>query len=460
MRLPRIVRRKLRELNDFEHNPRQHSKRQIRQLAKIIQELEFIGFIVIDEQGRILAGHARRQAALLAGMEEVDCLVVEHLSEAQKRAFMLADNKMGLESTWDIEKVQIVLDQIHDLDLDFDLSLTGFDSAEIDQLSVELAPQSDGPSPRDEAVPEPKKGPTVAQPGDLIACGRHLIFCGDALDAASYDRLLGGSLAAQVISDPPYNVAIPNNVSGNGKVRHGNFAMASGEMSSAAFTGFLKAVFTHVARHSVDGSIHSHFMDWRHVGEMHAAGSAVYSELKNIIVWDKGVGGQGAFYRSQHELIFVFKNGTAPHQNNFGLGAGGRYRTNVWKYRGLNTGGRNRLEELAMHPTVKPVQMLADAMLDCSSKGDLVLDPFGGSGSTLIAAQKVGRRARLIEIDPRYVDVMVRRWQAYTREDAIFVDTAETFEEREARLCREPWVVRPGRRPTSRLVNFAMEIRS
>lgn len=459
MRLNRIVTRKLRDLKDFENNPRQHSKRQVRRLAKIIQDIGFLGVLVIDERGYILAGHARREAALMAGMEEVDCLVVEHLADEQKRAFVLADNKMGLESTWDIEKVQLVLGEIVELNVEFDLSLTGFDAAEIDQFDAALGPQSDTPEPRDEAVPEPKAGPAVTRAGDLIACGLHRIVCGDARDGKIYDKLLEDRLAALVISDPPYNVAIPGNVSGNGKVRHDNFAMASGEMLSPAFTAFLQQVFEPLAKHSRDGSIHFHFMDWRHMREILEAGAAVYTELKNMIVWDKGVGGQGSFYRSQHELIFAFKNGTAAHQNNFGLGAGGRYRTNVWKYRGLNTGGKNRQEELAMHPTVKPVQMLADAMLDCSSKSDIVLDPFGGSGSTLIAAEKVGRRARIIEIDPRYVDVMIRRWQTYTREDAVFLDTGETFEEREARLRNAIRVVRPGRRPTSRVVNFAMEVR-
>lgn len=354
MRLNRIVTRRLRDLKDFENNPRQHSKRQVRRLAKIIQDLGFLGVLVIDEHGQILAGHARREAALMAGMEEVDCLVVEHLAEEQKRAFVLADNKMGLESTWDIEKVQLVLDEIVDLNVDFDLSLTGFDAAEIDQVEAALEPQSETPAPRDEVVPEPKVGPAVTRTGDLIGCGQHRIVCDDARDGKIYDKLLEDRLAALVISDPPYNVAIPGNVSGNGKVRHDNFAMASGEMLSPAFTAFLQQVFEPLAKHSRDGSIHFHFMDWRHMREILEAGAAVYTELKNMIVWDKGVGGQGSFYRSQHELIFAFKNGTAAHQNNFGLGAGGRYRTNVWKYRGLNTGGKNRQEELAMHPTVRP----------------------------------------------------------------------------------------------------------
>jgi len=455
----RIVRRKLRQLKAFADNPRQHSRRQLRSLAKIIREFGFIGTIVIDEQDQILAGHGRREAALMTGIEEVNCIVVAYLTEAQKRAFVLADNKMGLESTWDEEKVHLQIETIHKLDLNFDLSVTGFDAAEIDGLMAQWAQNDPGPAPRDEAMPEHEKGPPVSRLGDLIACGSHIVRCGDACDPESYDALLSGSKAAIVITDPPYNVPIPRNVSGHGAVRHGNFAMASGEMSSATFTTFLTNVCERLVASSADGSLHFLFIDWRHIREMLSAGAATYTETKNVIVWNKGVGGQGALYRSQHELIVLFKNGTAPHQNNFGLGAGGRYRTNVWGYRGLNTGSKQRHEQLAMHPTVKPVQMLADAMLDCSRRGDIVLDPFGGSGSTLIAAEKTGRRARLIEIDPGYVDVTIRRWQAYAREDAIFIDTGETFDERKARLEAEPWLIRPGRRPTSRWVNFAMEVR-
>lgn len=232
-----------------------------------------------------------------------------------------------------------------------------------------------------------------------------------------------------VFTDPPYNVPIGGHVSGLGKIRHREFAMASGEMTQGEFTGFLETAFRNLVDHSLDGSIHFVCMDWRHMGEMLEAGEAVYTELKNLCVWAKDNGGMGAFYRSRHELVFAFKKGTAPHINSFELGQHGRYRTNVWEYRGVNTMRAGRMEELALHPTVKPVAMIADAIKDVSKRGEIVLDAFGGSGSTLIAAHKTGRRARLIELDPIYVDRIVKRWQAFAHDDAVLEGTEQSFAE-------------------------------
>lgn len=232
-----------------------------------------------------------------------------------------------------------------------------------------------------------------------------------------------------VFTDPPYNVPIGGHVSGLGKIRHREFAMASGEMTQGEFTGFLETAFRNLVDHSLDGSIHFVCMDWRHMGEMLGAGEAVYTELKNLCVWAKDNGGMGAFYRSRHELVFAFKKGTAPHINSFELGQHGRYRTNVWEYRGVNTMRAGRMEELALHPTVKPVAMITDAIKDVSKRGEIVLDAFGGSGSTLIAAHKTGRRARLIELDPIYVDRIVKRWQAFAHDDAVLEGTEQSFAE-------------------------------
>lgn len=458
MRLSRIGRRLLRSLKDFPNNPRNHTKRQLRKLAGIIGEVGFIGVIVIDENDFILAGHARRQAALMAGIDEADCLVVDHLTEAQKRAFVLADNKMGLDSTWDTEKVDLIVSEILELDADFDISITGFDASELDQLTAELNPEDMGPSIRDEHLPDLEEK-AVATRGDLIALGEHRLMCADSRDGEPYAALLGDERAIMVISDAPYNLKINGHVGGSGNIKQREFIMGSGEMSDAQFTDFLSAVIRRVVAYSCDGSMHFQFMDFRHMRNILDAGEAHYSELKNLIVWDKGVGGMGTFYRSRHELIFAFKNGAAPHINNFGLGDKGRYRTNVWSYRGLNTGGVNRQEELSIHPTAKPVQMLADAMLDCSRRGSIVLDPFGGSGSTLIAADKTGRRARLIELDPLYVDCIIRRWQKFAKDDAVFLDTGETFDEREKRLYERISTVWPGRTATSRIVDFSQEVR-
>jgi DNA modification methylase len=307
-----------------------------------------------------------------------------------------------------------------------DLEVTGFSIPEIDSLIEGLVPVEDG-DPMDDALPA--EGPPVSKVGDLWELGPHRVICGDALKAETYATLLGEERARMVFTDPPYNVPIDGHVGGSGAIKHREFLMAAGEMSPETFTSFLETAFKHLVAFSCDGAIHFVCMDWRHLDEIRTAGMAAYSELKNLIVWVKDNGGMGTFYRSRHELIFAFKSGTAPHVNSFELGQHGRYRTNVWEYKGVNTLKPDRMEELALHPTVKPVAMIADAIKDVSKRGDLVLDAFGGSGSTLIAAQKIGRRARLIELDPVYVDRIVRRWQAFAHDDAILAESGEAFDD-------------------------------
>ena len=300
-------------------------------------------------------------------------------------------------------------------DLDFDVSVTGFSIPEIDGVLETVAPQEPD-NPEDDAVPD-----SVAervQPGDIWQLGVHRLICGDALDTGVVERLMDGETARMVFSDPPYNVPIDGNVGNSGKTKHREFAMAAGEMSAAEFTDFLTKAFANLADHSIDGSIHFLCMDWRHMDQMMAAGQETYDQFKNLIVWVKDNGGMGTFYRSRHELIFVFKKGRVPHINTFELGQHGRYRTNVWQYKGVNTMRAGRMDELALHPTVKPVQMIADAIRDVSGRSDIVLDLFGGSGSTLIAAEKTGRRAYLCELDPTYCDRIIARWEAFAKDDA------------------------------------------
>ncbi len=251
---------------------------------------------------------------------------------------------------------------------------------------------------------------------------------------------MGTESAAMVITDPPYNLPIKQ-VQGRGRIKHGNFAQGSGEMSPAQFTRFLCSSLSLAARHSADGAIHFVFIDWRHIGELLAAGTVAYSELKNVVVWVKTNAGQGSFYRSQHELICVFKNGDGPHQNHVELGRNGRNRSNVWTYPGGNTFRAGRLDDLSAHPTVKPVALVADAMRDCSRRGDIILDPFMGSGTTIMAAERVGRRAYGLELDPIYADTAVRRWQAYTGKDSILEGTGQTFDEvdtLQSKRCVQP----------------------
>ena len=319
-----------------------------------------------------------------------------------------------------------------------DVAITGFETYEIDGLIEGVEPLDDDPA-ADELPEETPNAPIITRTGDLWILDRNRLHCGDATDEAAFKVLMAGQLAEMVFTDPPYNLPIPGHVGGSGSIKHPNFVMASGEMTEAEFIGFLKTALGFLAAYSLDGAIHYVFMDWRHVFELLTAARAVYDELKNLCVWAKDNGGMGSFYRSRHELVFVFKHGTEPHINNFGLGEHGRYRTNVWEYPGVNTLKAGRLDELAMHPTVKPVAMVADAIRDCSTRGGIVLDAFAGSGTTLIAAEKTGRRAHALEIDPRYVDTAIRRWQAYTGDEAVHAVTGRTFAETErARLKAAP----------------------
>jgi DNA modification methylase len=256
--------------------------------------------------------------------------------------------------------------------------------------------------------------------GDLWQLGPHRLICGNALEPATVAALMCGERAQMIFTDPPYNVPIQGHVGGLGTIKHREFAMAAGEMTRSEFTAFLRSAFERLVETSQDGSIHFICMDWRHMTEMLAAGS-VYTELKNLIVWAKDNGGMGTFYRSRHELVFAYKNGTAQHINSFELGQHGRYRTNVWQYRGMNSMAAGRNDELALHPTVKPVAMIVDAIKDVSERGAIVLDLFGGSGSTLIAAHKTGRRGYLCELDPIYCDLILRRWEVFANDDAELI---------------------------------------
>ena len=418
-----IIYRKIPELKPYPRNARTHSRKQVKQIGAAITEFGFTNPVLIDESDQIIAGHGRVQAAKLLGLAEVPTVQIAHLSATQKRAYILADNRLAEKAGWDKEILVVELQGL--LADGFEVVLTGFEAPEIDVI---LDAAADSKSDRHGDDNMPAAGPAVTQAGDLWLLGVHRVFCGDALEGASYDTLLDGGKASLIFTDPPYNVTIDGNVGGKGQTRHREFAMGSGEMTPAAFTHFLKETFQHLVANSQEGSIHYTCMDWRHMQEILAAGYAVYSELKNVCVWNKSNGGMGTFYRSKHELVFVWKSGTAPHLNNFELGQHGRNRTNVWDYAGVNTFRSERMDELQMHPTVKPVALVSDAIKDCSKPSDIVLDPFCGSGTILIAAERTGRKARALEIDPGYVDVAIRRWEELTGKSAT-LSTGETFEE-------------------------------
>jgi DNA modification methylase len=408
------------------NNVRTHPKRQIDKLAEVIRRIGFIVPIVANATLVVLAGHGRLAAAKQLGRKLVPVIIVDNLSDAEMRLFALADNKLAQMSGYDGVKLAAELQELAPLlsEINIDFHLTGFETPELDRLFGDLSdPEAD---PADTIPPMEKAA--VTHQNDLWFLGDHRLLCGDAMQAQSHQTVMAGEYAATVITDPPYNVRI-SSVQGRGKIKHPNFAQASGEMSRAEFTAFLRESLGHAADHSRDGAIHYIFMDWRHMTELFEAGALTYSELKMLVVWAKTNAGMGTFYRSQHELIFVYKVGAGDHINNFALGQHGRSRSNVWTYAGANTFRAGRQQDLEAHPTVKPVAMIADSIRDCSHRGDIVLDPFLGSGTAILAAERVGRRGYGIELDPLYVDTAIRRWQDYTKKDAILVATGQTFDE-------------------------------
>ncbi|MCP1837124.1 DNA modification methylase [Bradyrhizobium sp. USDA 4524] len=425
-----VEQRPIGELKPNPRNARRHSDKQLNQIAASIREFGFNSIVVVDEDGCILVGHGRVAGARLAGLETVPVLRVTHLTEAQKTAFALADNKIALNADWDLDQLKGLWRELMDAELNFDVEVTGFGTAEIDLL-VDGPTQPDKVD-RSDLIPAAEAA-AVSRLGDLWMLGEHRLLCADACDRAAYAELLGDEPARLVFTDPPYNVPIDGHVGGLGAVKHREFKMACGEMSPSEFRGFLANVFGNLAAFSVDGAIHFICMDWRHLDEILGAASGIYSELKNLCVWNKSNGGMGSFYRSKHELVFAYKVGTAPHLNTIELGRHGRYRTNVWDYAGVNSFRPGRAAELDMHPTVKPTALVIDAIRDCSRRGEIVLDAFAGSGTTIMAAHKARRRARAIELDPLYVDIAIRRWQAYTGQAALMAITGESFADVEQR---------------------------
>ncbi len=398
------------DLTARQSNPRTHSKMQIRKIADSIQAFGFVTPILIDADGVIIAGHGRLEAAKLLKMTSVPTLMVDHLTPAEVRAYVIADNQLAALAGWDKKLLALEIAEIAMLDPDLDLTITGFEIADLSFLSDAAASQAGHEEP--DVRPPNRSIEPVTQLGDIWQCGPHLLICGDALDPKSYQALLGDERADVVVTDPPYNVPISGHVSGLGANVHREFVMASGELSRGEFQQFLSTMCRQLVRFSKAGSLQYIFMDWRSIGDLLDAGEQHFSALLNVIVWNKGSGGMGSLYRSQHELVALFKNGQGSHKNNVALGANGRYRTNVWDYPGRNSFGKGRNKDLAAHPTVKNCDMIADAIRDVTDTHDIVLDPFGGSGTTLIAAERTGRRARLIELDPHYCDIIVQAAQS------------------------------------------------
>lgn len=402
------------ETESIQPNPKNTKKHGEEQVSEIANSMNRNGnnTPIGIRHGIVLVGNGRYLAAKKLGLKYIPVVNLDHLTDEQARLYALADNKLAEKSEWDFD---ILIPELNDLmsSIDLDLDLTGFNSIEIDNLLYKPLIEEEKKE-KEEKFPELNIEKRVSL-GEIWQLGRHKLICGNALHTESYEKVLNRKLADIVITDPPYNVKISGHVTT--QKHHKEFAEASGEKTDEEFTSFLRDTFSKLVEFSKDGSIHYIFMDWKHSKNMHDA-SSEYAELKNICIWAKELAGMGSLYRSQHELCFVFKNGTAPHTNHIELGKHGRYRSNIWKYQGMHVSNKQAKDLGKMHPTVKNTAMLMDMILDCSNPRDIVLDCFGGSGSTLIAAERTGRTAAIIELSPEYCDVILARWENETGKKA------------------------------------------
>jgi DNA modification methylase len=408
-------------------NPRKHAREQIRAIAQSIATHGFNAPIGVNRDLEIVYGHGRWAASALLKLAVVPVVRLDHLTPEQAKAYLLADNALSDRSTWDDELLAVHLKELSGLDLNFDLeAATGFAFPEID-LRIQSLENSDAAEEADEF--EFAAGPAVSKLGDLWRLGDHRLYCGNALEPSSYKDLFDKEKAEVTFADPPYNLPIDGHVGGKGKIKHREFAMASGELSEAEFTAFLTASLTRACSHTAEGALLYFFMDWRHTMEIQNAARAAACDLINLCVWVKSNGGLGSLYRSRHELVFVFKNGKGAHLNNVQLGRFGRNRTNVWSHPGVSNFVRQGTKRaLEYHPTVKPILLVSDAVLDSTARNDIVLDPFLGSGTTLLSAQRTERRCYGIELDPLYVDTAIERWQRMTGDQATNT-RGETFDQ-------------------------------
>ena len=425
---------------------RSHTKDQIQKLATSIQTFGFNVPVLIDEEGKVLAGNARVEAARLIGLPEVPCVQLAHMTEAQKRAFVIAANRIAEESSWDREALKIEFEELAALDLGFSLEVTGFTEPQIDAIVL----GGEGGGEKGDAIPTVSGAP-ASQLGDLWLLGDHRLLCADATDPASLKTLLGDEQARTVFTDAPYKLEIAGQVTSGGK--HGEFVMASGEMSDAEFTAFLIKVAIQIEAALIPGGLAFFCMDHRHIRHTLDGADAARLQFLNLIVWDKTAGGMGSMYRSRHELIFLFKKTGGSHVNRVELGKNGRNRSNVWAYAGVNGFGAAKAKARELHPTVKPLALVRDAILDSTERGDVVVDLFNGSGTTLIAAEQSGRRGRATELDPQYVDVGIIRWEDFTGREATLAATGQTFAQVRAeraalKVVAEPAIATP---PTARV---------
>lgn len=424
---------------------RAHPRQQIDKLARAIEVAGPLAPVVVSEDYMILSGHARVEA-VRSQSEMIPIVQVFGLSEAQKRAFLLSDNRVGEDARLNRKRLAEQLPELTVLfqEAGFEISDTGFEIAELDGLTVDF---SDLNGAGDDVDPGLLQEPLVLRSGDLLQLGDHRLAVGDARDPDLLDRLRAGASIECAFLDVPYNLAQAE-LSTRGKVKHPDFAFGAGEMSRAEYVAFLAAALGNAVRVSMSGAVHFVCIDWRHVQDLIEAAKSVYGAYLNLVVWNKTNAGQGGLYRNQHELIGVFRVGEARHRDNVQMGRHGRNRSNVWTYAGANGFGAERLADLAAHPTVKPLQLVADALKDVTRPGAVVLDTFVGSGTTILAGEQVGRHVRAVEIEPRYAQVAVRRWERMTGGTAVCAETGQSLEEMQrVRLEAQPITSSVSERP-------------
>lgn len=393
------------------------------QLARVIHSIEAAGFVVpvlIDQDGKIIDGVISVIAAKKLNLPAIPCVQASHLNETEKRALRLRLNRLQEKGTWSPDDLKAELIEL--IDADVEIEDTGFTITEYDHITLDdqVEPLESGPlAPQDGAR-------AVSRSGDVwMFEDGHRVICGDATDPTVYAGLMQSEQARYLFTDQPYNVPISGHVT---KGEHREFEMASGEMSDAEFLAFNQKWIAAALPHLCDGGMLGTFIDWRGHPSVHAAAMAAGITAVNLIVWAKTNAGMGSLYRSQHELFALYKKGAVPHVNNIQLGKTGRWRSNLWTYPGASSLGSDSRSGLQFHPTVKPEAMCADAILDLTNRGEIVLDPFLGSGSTLIAAQRTGRRCFAIELDPLYVDVALQRYQKTFGKTPILESTGEGFD--------------------------------
>lgn len=425
-----IIYQPIAELKPDPRNPRQHSRKQIKQLARSIETFGFTVPALVDRKGNVIAGHGRVLACCALGWTEIPTIPIDRLSDAKRRALMIADNRLAENAEWN---ERLLVEQLKDLslaELDFSIDVIGFEMGEIDLRIGAMEAETPAEDPDDAAI-DMAMPSSVSRPGDLWLLGEQRVLCASILEISAMHRLMGDDRAAMVFTDPPYNVPIDGHATGLGRTRHRSFPMAIGEMSVPTFSVFLATSLSNQAAFCRTGSLLYTCMDWRHMRELLTASRDADLSIENLCIWVKDNGGMGSLYRSQHELVFVLKTGRGPRRNNVQLGRFRRNRSNVWRYPGVNSFARTTEEGnlLALHPTVKPVQMVADAILDCTGRGEIVLDGFLGSGTTLIAAERTGRRCYGLELDPGHVDTVVRRWQKLTGGTARHAESGGYFDD-------------------------------